>query len=494
MNFAAFKDRTAPPIEPQRRLAALDAAEAAVLLAAAVRRSGVDASGVEAADVVAVVARVIAALEERISTFLDAVVSHPRFVELEGRWRGLLWLAETAAKSGADAPIIRILNTTWSELRDDFRSHDLLEHTALYRLVHERAFDQAGEWPFGVILSDHHIVTAEGFGGSEDDTGVLRALAGVGEKTASVFVCGVDPTALGVVAFGQFDRANIDAALTRKENARLRQFQKDPVSRFIGLVAGRVCVRGRRDRYAYAALGANVVCRAQAGGGDYVWAPASFAFGHVVLKAVVNYNWPGGIRGAVSRRYGYDAVIEPEGGVLTGLQPILYGTERKGGWEMLPVEVILTRAQETAFNAAGMMTLRPCAHTFYAAFYATPSAYSPSAAPGEIVAAGLQNTLCAARFVHWVKIIGRSLLGSTADAADAQNVLTRFLGDYASFSPESDEKGAQRPLKTSSVEVRPVPGAPGSLACNIRLQPHFQTDHVHMEFSLTLGRSQAAAN
>ena len=48
----------------------------------------------------------------------------------------------------------------------------------------------------------------------------------------------------------------------------------------------------------------------------------------------------------------------------------------------------------------------------------------------------------------------------------------------------SDAVKARYPLKRASVEVREIPGRPGTYTCKLWLQPHFQLDEISAGFRL----------
>jgi type VI secretion system protein ImpD len=109
----------------------------------------------------------------------------------------------------------------------------------------------------------------------------------------------------------------------------------------------------------------------------------------------------------------------------------------------------------------------------------------PSATANARLSGMLQYTLCISRFAHFIKIIGREHIGSLMTAEECQDLMQRWLTGYCVGSDSATaEIKARYPLRAGSVEVKDVPGKPGSYSCNIFLQPHFQLDDIAAGFRL----------
>ena len=82
-------------------------------------------------------------------------------------------------------------------------------------------------------------------------------------------------------------------------------------------------------------------------------------------------------------------------------------------------------------------------------------------------------------------VIMRNEVGSVADPAALKLRLSNWLRDYCLGNDDaSQELKAQYPLRDAGVEVSEIIGKPGSYACAIRLQPHFQLDDISTSFHL----------
>ena len=431
-------------------------------------------------------AHLITAIDDAINDAVFEIVSHPKFTALEGRWRGLQWLSNTAslARPG-DRPKLKVLNASWAAISRDVDDHDDLFQTATFNLLYNEEFGRAGGEPYGLIVSDHHFSHRPS--GAQDDVGTLRALAQIASVSFCPIAVGGSPSLFGIDHMGELDRReDIPASFDSAEYQSLRQLRNDPSSRFLAFLAGSMLMRDRFGEQAARDMGTQYRDRIPNDPSRMAWAPAAFALAHVTIRAIINYNWPAAINGAVSNRYGSPATVDPEGGVLTGLPNFTFHEGGAGDWQKIPVEVYLSRTQETQLNALGFIAPRPCAYTQYAALHACPSAYA-SEGRAEIskVGAFLPNIMSVARFAHAIKVIARSWVGSLEGAQELQQVLQSWLMKYRRSTMPRDSDNDVAPLRDFRVKIDPIPNRPGAYTCNVKLQPHFQIDYVISEFELS---------
>ncbi len=93
--------------------------------------------------------------------------------------------------------------------------------------------------------------------------------------------------------------------------------------------------------------------------------------------------------------------------------------------------------------------------------------------------------LCVSRFAHYVKIIGRDMVGTFKTAEEIEARLQSWLTGYVNTSLSAGpEMRARYPLVGARVTVRERPGRPGVYGCIILLQPHFQLEDVTASFRL----------
>ena len=163
-------------------------------------------------------------------------------------------------------------------------------------------------------------------------------------------------------------------------------------------------------------------------------------------------------------------------------------------WVRPSLDLVLSDRLEASLIDAGLMPLSALPYSEEAVFSAVRSLQAPASFVGRTAAAAnanarlsaqLNSVLCVSRFAHYVKIMGREMVGSfkTADAIEAE--LQRWLIGYVNSNLQSGpENRARFPLVAGRVSVRELPGRPGIFGCTMHLQPHFQLDDVSATFRL----------
>ncbi len=83
--------------------------------------------------------------------------------------------------------------------------------------------------------------------------------------------------------------------------------------------------------------------------------------------------------------------------------------------------------------------------------------------------------LCVSRFAHFLKIIARDRIGSFTTPQAMQDHLHRWIHQYVSADLNMAAEIRYRyPLREAQIQVREIPGKPGSYLCIAHLRPHLQ--------------------
>lgn len=438
----------------------------------------------------------IAALEAMIAEQVDAILHHPRFLALEGRWRAMFWLARLAAAEGWRRRVLfLLLPVTWTEIaRDQERAADY-DQSFLFQKIYEETYGQAGGQPFGLIVVDHelrHLPSAET---GVDDVAALQLLSQTGAAAFVPFIFAASPALLGLRSFEQLERVQtLRQVFAGRTHQRWNALMDRLDSRFIGITLPRVLIRppwsddaphGLPFRYnEYAPNSA-----------DRVWVSAGFAFAAVVARAFAQYSWPADVRGADPDREG--------GGLVTRLPLEWFRSDLDGFWPRLPLEVLVTTEQERDLVDAGLMPVSALPYGSEPLFEVTRSLFRPSryAGPNAEAAeanarlsAQINSVLCASRFAHHLKIMARDMVGSVTTADALERRLQEWLNQYVNPSLSAGpEMLAKYPLAEGRVTVADAPDRPGEYTTAIHLRPHYQLDDISAVLSLDMTVKQEAA-
>src|ERR1700757_2112265 len=97
--------------------------------------------------------RAIAAIDQKLSSQLNAVIHHPRFLQLEGTWRGLNYLVMNS-ETGTSLKL-RVYNVSKRELNRDLTRAVEFDQSQLFKQIYENEFGIAGGAPYGALIGDY---------------------------------------------------------------------------------------------------------------------------------------------------------------------------------------------------------------------------------------------------------------------------------------------------------------------------------------------------
>jgi type VI secretion system protein ImpD/type VI secretion system protein ImpC len=433
-------------------------------------------------DVRGLLDRDIVAIDAMLSEQLDAILHHDRLRRLEGTWRGLAWLI-----GGMDAGArlkTKILNVGWVEICRDLERAAEFDQSQMFRKVYEDEFGMPGGEPYGLMIIDHDVRHRSGPTSRTDDVSALAALAGVAAAAFCPMIVGASPVLLEVDDFADLATVtDIASPLRNAEHARWRNLTTRVDTRFLGITLPRLLARApweddgtRADNFRYAEYAPEAK--------DRVWMSAGFAFGQVVARAFAQSAWPGDTRGADLDRLG--------GGIVDEMPVEPFRTDPDGVWIRKSVEIVWNDRQERELLDAGLIPLAAIPHADELVFGAARSPLVPQRFQGANADAANANArlsnqintiMCASRFAHYVKMLGRQMVGSFKTAEEIEEVLDGWLKQYVRSNAPYETR-ARYPLIAGKVSVHELPGKPGSFGCTVFLQPHYQIDDVAASFQL----------
>jgi type VI secretion system protein ImpD len=374
-----------------------------------------------------------------------------------------------------------MLNVSWAELARDVGRALEFDQSTLFRKVYEDEFGMPGGEPFGVLIGDYQIRHQASADHPVDDVSVLTAISQIAAAAFAPFIGAVHPSVLGIDQFSELERPlNLSRLFEQKEYLSWRSFRETPDARFVGLTLPRVLMRLPYEEGADSAERFSFREEVNApGGGNYLWGNAAYTFGAVLTRSYARSRWMADIRGV---RRG-----EEGGGMVTGLPSPDFDTDADGVALKFPTDIAITDLHERALAELGLIPLCVCKDTEYCAFYGNQSVQKPtvyaeaSATANARISAMLQYILCASRFAHYLKMIGRDKTGAMTDPYELSNYLSNWLVKYtlddANASPEMK---ARYPLRGFEVNVREQPGKPGAYFCELLLLPHSQWDELSL--------------
>ena len=438
--------------------------------------------------------RDVATIDELLNRQLNEILHHPRFQKLEASWRGLKYLHDVLVREynpAGGGVKIKILDVGWDELEKDFESAWDVEQSSLFYKVYEQELGQAGGEPFGLLIGDYEIHPH----GSRRDTDDLAVLGHISQVAASAFcpfITNASPEMFQLSEFGELEEVqDLGDAFVGENARRWKSLCQKEDARFIGLTMPRVLMRlpyGDRpdlplarqlQRQGQSSADLNrFLFREDVRGPDtrkYLWGGAAYAFAGVALRSYCRTGWLTDIRGVQRNNDG--------GGLIVDLPVEYNATDSYGVSPKVSTDVIITDAVEKDLTDLGFIPLCSCYDTGYSAFYSaksiqTPKQYDDSLANMNArVSSMIYTMLCASRFAHYLKVIGRDMVGQVADADDIERELQNWIAAFVTAdAAASNSVKARYPLAGAKVQVKPLPGKQGAYRSVFHLQPHYEIE------------------
>lgn len=419
----------------------------------------------------------IAGIDELLNAQINAILHDKKFQQLEASWRGLDYLVSEADE--LENIKIKFLDVSWSQLVRDLERAIEFDQSSLFRKVYNAEFGTAGGEPFGVLLGDYSIRHKPGPGYKTDDIGALKEISQVAAAAFAPFIASVDPVLFGLDDFSGLGLPiNLQTIFSQAEYRNWNSFRETEDSRFVGLTLPKVLMRLPYEYDTYRSDGFNFqedVSRPD--GQDYLWGNACYAFGAILIQSFAHNAWFTDIRGC---HEGTD-----RGGVVSHLPVPSFKTDKPGVALKYSTDVLITDYSEKVISEFGFIPLCHSKDTTHAVFYGNQSVQGAMSYDKKIaeinakMSAMLQYILCASRFAHYIKIIGREKVGSFFSAEECERYLHNWLLSYSTASSSGTEEHlAKYPLSEARVEVKEVRGKPGVYSCITYLKPHMQLDQM----------------
>ncbi len=418
--------------------------------------------------------RAIAAIDAKLSAQLNAILHHEKFTKLEGSWRGLNHLVMNS-ETGTSLKI-RVLNVTKRELNRDLTKAVEFDQSQLFKKIYENEFGTPGGEPYGALIGDYE------WNNHPDDIESLRLISNVAAASFAPFI-----SAAGAGMFGFDDWTELtkprDLAkiFDTAEYTKWRGFRDTEDARFVSLVLPRALARvpyGAAtkpvEEFSYEEAPTDAAGAAQAlNHREYCWMNAAYAMGVRMTAAFSESGFCTAIRGAEG------------GGKVENLPTHIFQSDDGDMDGKCPTEIAITDRREFELSNLGFLPLCHYKNTDYAVFFGgqtvqKPKKYDrPDATANASISARLPYIMASSRFAHFLKVMARDKIGAFMEATDCEKWLNRWITNYVSDNPDAgQETKAKYPLREAKVEVREIPGKPGSYNAVAYLRPWLQMEEL----------------
>ncbi|MDF2868016.1 MAG: type secretion protein EvpB/VC family [Gammaproteobacteria bacterium] len=423
----------------------------------------------------------IKALDDKVSKQLATIMHAPEVQKLEGSWRGLQYLVKNSLCSSTLK--IRVMNLGKNELYKDLDKAIEFDQSEMFKKLYEYEYGTPGGEPYGVLLGDYE------FTNHPQDLELLTNMSGVAAAAFCPFISAADPGMLGLEQWSDLAKPrDLEKIFDSVEYAKWRGFRDTEDARYTTLVMPRVLARlpyGKNTQAIEAfdfeevelIEGSNMAKPVEHT--DYCWMNAAYVLGARLTNAFAQYGWCTAIRGAEG------------GGKVEGLPTHIFMSDDGDPDMKCPTEIGITDRREAELSKMGFLPLCHYKNTDYAVFFGAQTAQksklydSHAATANAAISARLPYLLASSRFAHYLKVLARDKVGSFMEAADAEKWLNNWIGQYVNASPDSgQDMKAKYPLAEAKVEVKEIPGKPGSYNAVAWLRPWLQLEELSTSLRL----------
>lgn len=415
----------------------------------------------------------IKGIDAKISTQLNAIMHHADFQKLEGTWRGLNYLVMNS-ETGAGMKI-RVMNCTKKELYKSLTKSSEFDQSTIFKKIYETEFGSPGGEPYGALIGDYE------FTNHPEDIELLTQMSSVAAAAFAPFIAASSPKLFGFDDYTELSKPrDLEKIFDSIEYAKWRSFRDSEDSRFVTLTLPRTLARlpyGADTKPVEAfdyeeAPVVNGVPRAM-NHSDYTWMNSAYVLGVRLTDAFAQHGWCTAIRGAEG------------GGKVENLPSHVFVSDDGDSDQQCPTEIGITDRREAELSKLGFLPLCHYKGTDYAVFFGAqttqkPKKYDrPEATANAAISARLPYMMATSRFAHYLKIMGRDKVGSFMEASDCEKWLNRWIINYVNGNPDAgQDMKAKYPLAEAKVEVREIPGKPGSYNAVAWLRPWLQMEEL----------------
>ena len=411
----------------------------------------------------------IAAIDRALSSQLSAIMQHEKFQKLEGSWRGLHHLVSNTETSTQLK--IRMLNISKNELSRDLEKAVEFDQSQIFKKIYESEFGTAGGEPYSALIGDYE------FSSHPDDINLLTNMSNIAAAGFCPFISASAPEMFGFESFTELSKPrDLGKIFESAEYIKWRSFRDSEDSRFVVLTMPRVLARlpyGKDTKPIEAFNFEEVKVEGGAKHDDYCWMNAAYAMGAVLTKSYSEYGWCTSIRGAEG------------GGKVEGLHSHVFMSDDGDMDQKCPTEIGITDRREAELSKLGFLPLCHYKSTDYAVFFGAQTTQKPKKSnnPDDTanaeISARLPYIMATSRIAHFLKVMARDKVGSFMEASDAEEWLNKWISNFVNASPgASADMKARYPLAEASIEVKEIPGQPGSYSAVAWLRPWLQMEEL----------------
>ncbi|MFC1852438.1 type VI secretion system contractile sheath large subunit [candidate division CSSED10-310 bacterium] len=432
--------------------------------------------GLETAKVsTGMVDEMIAELDQKLSSQMNAILHNEDFQKMESSWRSLKYFVDRT--DFRENIRVELLNVSKDDLLEDFEDAPEITKSGLYKLAYTAEYGQFGGQPYGMMVGNYE------FGPGPQDMKLLGDLASVSTMSHAPFLSAAGSQFFGLDSFsGLPNLKDLNSIMEGPQYIKWQSFRQSEDARNVGLALPHFLLRVPYGADTKPIKSFNFTEDVSGGDNEFLWGNAAFAFASRVNDSFAKYRMAANI-------------IGPQGGGAVEDLPI-YQYEAMGELQTkIPTEVLISERKEFELAEEGFMALTMRKGSDNAAFFSANSCQKPknfgTTAEGKAaelnykLGTQLPYNFVVSRLAHYMKVIQRENIGTWKQRSELETELNNWIKQYVS---DQDNPSAgvrsRRPLRKAQIEVTDVEGEPGWYRCSLKVQPHFK--YMGASFTLSL--------
>lgn len=423
----------------------------------------------------ALVDRMIAEIDAKLSLQMDEILHHAEFQSLESSWRGLKLLVDRT--DFRENIKLEIINASKQDLLDDFEDSPEITQSGLYKHIYTAEYGQFGGQPVGALIANYF------FDPSAPDIKTLQYVSNVASMSHAPFIAAAGPRFFGLESFtGMPDLKDLKDHFDGPQFAKWQSFRQQEDARYVGLTVPRFLLRNPYDpeenpvkTFVYKENVAN-------SHEHYLWGNTAYTFASRLTDSFAKFRWCPNIIGPQS------------GGAVEDLP--LHHFESMGEIETkIPTEVLVSDRREFELADEGFIALTMRKGSDNAAFFSANSVQKPksfgNSEEGKLaelnykLGTQLPYLFIVNRLAHYLKVLQREQIGAWKERTDLELELNKWIRQFvADQENPSAEVRSRRPLRAAQIMVNDVEGEPGWYRVSLNVRPHFK--YMGADFTLSL--------
>jgi type VI secretion system protein ImpD len=423
--------------------------------------------------------QMIADIDHMLQKQVSLILHDAAFKTLEARWRGLHYLVTSNKEVVKHTHAIKMLCLTSEEFEKDLCRASESEQTQLFKIIYNLEYDMAGGSPFGLMLVDLSISVEK----SSDSITMLEHLIAIAGASFLPMLIPIQPHWFNLLRYQDFASIkpyhHLGSVSLKSKFERLRSLED---ARYIFFLCQRYLWR-EPYQYRYQSRDNFSFHEDVASHEDLCWGNNVYLVAQIAL---INYH-----------KTSWFSDLNQQQITL----PHFFHQHDFSRLTPLPrLEMNFFNEESDLLSSLGCLILQEhsISHALSIersqAWYLENEKKSEEQSLQQSIVCALSYLLCACRFAHYLKVLGRQKVGSMMNADGLQSYLQSWIFQYCGQSEQfNTDQWIKYPLRSALIEVIEQPHLPGSYLCKMDLKPNFRIDQIdtHLRLVSVIGQPRA---